>query len=421
MVRFIFITCIILQATIMHSQNIYETKNINTTWLLEQMKKDSFFAPFLAKNNGYRIQIIYTQINRNEGNQPSFNNYSFQLNDANYFYPASTVKFPISVMALLKLQELQKKIPKLNLYTPLVTDAGGYNQDAVYNDATSPTGSPSIAHYIKKILLVSDNDASNRLYEFLGQQYLNSTLQAKNYKNVELRHRLSVPNFTLNDNKYTNPYSFLGTNGEPIYTSNLQKSEYQFTARNTAIGTGYMQGNKLVPKPFDFSTKNALPLRALHTVLQQVIFPDSTSANYLGLDSLHRNYLLTNMSKLPSESKYPTYGPEENYDDYCKFLLYGSAKNTIPKNIRIFNKVGDAYGFLIDAAYIVDFDAKVEFMLSATIHVNKDGVFNDDKYEYETEGFPFMKKLGELIYKYELARPKKVLPNLDEFRFDYGE
>ena len=66
----------------------------------------------------------------------------------------------------------------------------------------------------------------------------------------------------------------------------------------------------------------------------------------------------------------------------------------MPDNIRIFNKIGDAYGFMIDNAYVVDFENNVEFLLAAVLLVNENEMFNDDKYEYEEVGFPFMKRLG---------------------------
>ncbi|HWN89244.1 MAG TPA: hypothetical protein VNM35_09280, partial [Chitinophagaceae bacterium] len=94
-------------------------------------------------------------------------------------------------------------------------------------------------------------------------------------------------------------------------------------------------------------------------------------------------------------------------------------KNTAKNGIRIFNKVGDAYGFLIDAGYIADFNNNVEFMLSAVIHCNSDGIFNDDKYDYDDIGFPFMKHIGQVIYDYELKRMRKVDPDLSKFRFNY--
>ena len=64
------------------------------------------------------------------------------------------------------------------------------------------------------------------------------------------------------------------------------------------------------------------------------------------------------MSQLPTESVYPPYSADTaNYwPAYSKFLLYGSQTGTIPNNMRVFNKVGDAYGQLVDVAYIVDFE-----------------------------------------------------------------
>jgi len=91
-----------------------------------------------------------------------------------------------------------------------------------------------------------------------------------------------------------------------------------------------------------------------------------------------------------------------------KFFMFGDTKEQIPNQIRIFNKVGEAYGFIIDNAYVVDFENSVEFLLSAVIHVNRNQIYNDDKYEYDEIAFPFVAKLGQAVYEYELNRPKKT-------------
>ncbi len=59
-------------------------------------------------------------------------------------------------------------------------------------------------------------------------------------------------------------------------------------------------------------------------------------------------------------------------------------------------------------------------MISGVIYVNKDGVLNDDKYEYEETGYPFFKEVGNIIYQYELKRQRKYKPGLDNFRIDYS-
>ena len=51
----------------------------------------------------YRLQILYTQIDRDMKNKPHLTTYSYRSDSAEYFYPASTVKLAASVLALEKL------------------------------------------------------------------------------------------------------------------------------------------------------------------------------------------------------------------------------------------------------------------------------------------------------------------------------
>ena len=73
---------------------------------------------------------------------------------------------------------------------------------------------------------------------------------------------------------------------------------------------------------------------------------------------------------------------------YCKFLLYGGdSVAIINPDIRIFNKVGDSYGYDIDNAEIVILKNKVEFMLIAVVQSNNI-LYEHNKYEYTTVYFP---------------------------------
>ena len=120
---------------------------------------------------------------------------------------------------------------------------------------------------------------------------------------------------------------------------------------------------------------------------------------------------------LPRESREPTYPDrDEHFDSYVKLFLFGDSREPIPDHIRIFNKVGEAYGYLIDDAYVVDFEAGVEFLLTAVIQVNANRIYNDDTYEYETVGRPFMARLGRAVYEHELERKRAHRPDLSRFR-----
>ncbi|RZJ64044.1 MAG: hypothetical protein EOO47_27440, partial [Flavobacterium sp.] len=92
----------------------------------------------------------------------------------------------------------------------------------------------------------------------------------------------------------------------------------------------------------------------------------------------------------------------------------------LDENIRIFNKYGDSYGFIIDNAYFVDFKNNIEFFLTAVVQSNEDGIYNDGKYEYETVCYPFMKNIGKEIYEFELNRKKVNTPDLSKMKMDYG-
>jgi hypothetical protein len=119
----------------------------------------------------------------------------------------------------------------------------------------------------------------------------------------------------------------------------------------------------------------------------------------------------------PRESGIPGY---EKYEDgYCKFFFFGGGGHNRYPGVRIFSKVGIAYGFITETAYVIDHINHVEFMLSATIYVNKNEIFMDDQYEYDEIGFPFFRDLGMAIYEYEKNRERVRKPDLSKFKINY--
>lgn len=383
------------------------------------LKTSEVLQSVLHSKDAFNLQIIYTKIDRDANNKPTFTDYTFNENPHHYFYPASTVKLPASLLALEKLNEM--KIAGVNKYTAMITDSNYKSQDIVLNNTRDEEGRPNVAKYIKEIFLVSDNDAFNRLYDFLGQEYFNRQLHRKGYKTADIRHRLNI-SLTEDQNRHTNSVSFYDTAGNLLYNQPARFNTRAFTKRENKAGKGFYRDNVLINEPFDFSGKNKIALHDLHDMLRTVIFPKSMPEKQrFNLTNQDYRFLYKYMSAKPRESRYPFYDSSLYYDAYCKFLMFGSEKGAMPENIRIFNKVGDAYGFLIDVAYIVDLENNIEFMLSAEILCNTDGIFNDDKYDYDTIGFPFMKNLGQLIYNYEKRRLRKHAPDLSNFIIDYKE
>lgn len=395
---------------------------IETQALVENMMKKhpSKFRSILKNRDTLEVQIIYTQINRDSLNRPHFRSFYFHVDSTKYFYPASTVKLPIALLALEKLNRLN--IKGLDKFTPMYNDSVYSGQFSVKKDTTSESGKPSAAHYTKKILLVSDNDASNRLYEFVGQKDVNASLKSKGY-NMRILHRLERP-LKPDQNRHTEAVRFIN-NDTIVYSQPMLVNEDSIKPpRRVFKGVGYMKNDSmLVKQPLDFTYKNFYPIQEQQEVLKAILFPTSTDRKRtFDISEEDRKFVMKYMSQRPGETKFPAYYKDRNYfDAYCKFLMYGDGKRAIPTNIRIFNKVGDAYGYLLDNAYIVDFDKGIEFMLSAVINTNLDGVYNDGKYAYHKLGYPFMKNLGRVVYQYEVKRKRQRKPDLSEFKLKYDQ
>jgi hypothetical protein len=387
-------------------------------FLFNLLKKyPQYFDSVLKNKKAWNVQIIYTQINRDRNNIPSFTDYYFNVDSSKYFYPASTVKLPVALLALQRLNELSKTGITKN--TSMVTEAGYSGQTTTYNDPQTADGRPNIESYIKRIFLVSDNEAFNRLYEFLGQQYINKQLHNKGYEDAQILHRLKIF-LSEDENRHTNPIQFLDSTNNILYSQPLAFNKDIYAERHDSLGESYYSNGKLINTPMNFSKKNRISLDDLHQILRSVIFPDQVPEKQrFNLTKTDYDFVHKYMSQFPLETIHPSY--DSIPDAYVKFLLYGSQKEPLPKNIRIFNKVGDAYGQMLDVAYITDFAKNIEFFLSAAINCNTDGILNDDKYEYDTIGFPFMKNLGQVIYNYELKRKKTFEPDLSTLKITYDK
>ncbi len=394
-------------------------QKIDTIYLEKLLQsRPDLFQQILNHPTKNEVQILYTQIDRDQSNVPHFRSYSYRLNPNWYFYPASTVKLPTAILALEKINDLH--IEGLTGDTPLRIDSAFEKQTKVSVDESAANGLPSIAQYVKKILLTSDNDAQNRLFEFIGRAELNAKLKKYGTKYSRIVNRLAIGDKGIWA-KHTNPFTF-NLDDHILYQQKAQfdPKDYDIKLANTLQGKGYMNDkDQLIHEPWSFEGLNVYALEDQQLILKKLLFPEAfKSKERFNLKKEDYNLLYDYMSRYPFESDFPKYDPIEFWPTYSKLLFYGREKDTVLNpNIRIFNKYGDSYGYNIDNAYIVDFEHGVEFLLAVVIQSNENGIYNDGIYEYETVTYPFLKNIGQLLYQEELKRTKKIKPDLSRFDF----
>ncbi|MFN4256652.1 MAG: serine hydrolase [Saprospiraceae bacterium] len=377
------------------------------------------FDSVLARPNVYEVQILYTQIDRDEFQRPHFTTYSIGADSTRYFYPASVVKLPLALLALEKINYLNRNgYPRMSRETPYIIDSLRAFQQKVVARKGAPGGKPSIGQDIREIFAASDNEAYNHLFEFMGREEINRALREKGYLRTGIVHRFDFPGRA---NQWSSPIRFFSPeDGGTIFRQAEveDKSAWKNPQANTKKGTGYLDSrDSLVRAPFDFSRKNWFSLYDMERMLRAVIFPEATPVEQqFDLTADDYQFLYKYMGGFPRECDHPTYEEAKYPDSYVKFLVFGDSKARQDGSVRSFNKVGEAYGTLTDVAYIVDFQHNVEFILAATILCNRDGVFNDNKYDYEATGYPFLAKLGRSLLEHERTRERKVKPDLSRFR-----
>lgn len=329
--------------------------------------------------DAYEVQIMVTDADGND--------FEFQVNDKNYFYPASSVKFPV---ALLALEKANNKLSNFDSSTIFQVEG-----DSVQTN---------IRKEITKIFAVSDNDAYNRLFELMGQFEINTKLgYGKKLAPIRISHRVGTTDASA---IFTKPVAFF--NDDRIFYERIAMKNNPIESlklNRIQKGKGFYRNDSLISEPMDFSKKNYLPIATLHKIMKRLHNPNEYGPRErFDLDKSDREFLLKAMSKTPKQQGFTD---PEYYDGYVKFFMFGDSKEPIPDHIKIFNKVGYAYGYLTDCAHIIDTKNQISFTITATIHVNKNQIFNDDTYEYDEIGIPFLAELGRQVHQFYLNKKQQ--------------
>jgi len=231
------------------------SKPVNSNLLREilQESKEPIIKKVLSDLDSHEVQILFTRIHRDSLGLPKFERHTFQENAKQYFYPASTVKLPVAILALQKIRKLQSQGIPITPETPFMVFSS--KNVIVKSDTTHPKNNLTIAHLIKKIFLVSDNSAYNYLFDFIGKDFANNAIHKIGITNFNLSHKFSDA-----ENKNSTPrFIFFNQNGDTIYNQAPMISNQKI--KNTHLdevlkGKGYVKEGAVIEEPMDFSEKN---------------------------------------------------------------------------------------------------------------------------------------------------------------------
>ena len=340
---------------------------------------ESELINYVYKNKEkFEVQIILTELKKRK-NGFTIHKKKFNVDKKNYFYPASSIKLPIALLTIEKINEN----PNLNI-----------------NSEFSIEGDSIITTFKKEItdlFIISSNESYNRLFEFLGQDYINKKLKQKGFKDFSIYHRLSTKE---SDNLKTKEINFY-RNGEinQIQKSINNKPLTKLNLKNLNKGIGFILDNELQNKSMDFSRKNYFSIEELNNILICLFFPEVSKNKKFNLSN-SQNLLI---QKLMSSTPYDMGFDKNIYpNNYNKFFIYGDKDGMI--NDNIYNKVGNAYGYSIDNAYIYNKNSDRHFVLTACIYTNANNILNDNYYEYNEIGIPFLAEIGRFLTNYNFRQ-----------------
>ncbi len=366
--------------------------------------KDELLSKALKDYKKFHFQIIYTQIERNGKNKPKLTNYGFNV-DKQFYHLASLIKLPLAVVVLEKLTQLKSKGVSLDDSISVLT--GTCSKELINYLASFKR--PTIRLVMKDMFIVSDNNAYNLFYDLCGLDDFNTRMKELGLENTLLLNRFA--SCSPEGNRTTNTVQLFNTDSKKLtytFESKTAKTDWKLNPKLPhEFGKKHLEGGKKVKGPKSFLLNNYAPLSQLHKLLSWIIFPQlETSSKKLNIAPEYREELIRMMGILPSESKDPIYLANKWPDDGMKYFIADKSYNYNPENIRFIDKVGQASGFMSDCAYIIDTVNNIEFMLSAAVYSDLDGVAADGKYNYDEFAFPVLRKIGKLFYQEELKHRK---------------
>jgi len=341
-----------------------------------------------------QVQLIWLRPQRS-GGELRMRSHVHGLERRRWFSPASVAKLPMALLMAERLAEHglgAEAVIRLNA----APESGEWPQDEPLAE--------SFARGLNRTFAVSENAPYNRWYEALGADAIHARLAELGCPDVRLVSRLGSADAEAN--RRSVGAALLDARGEVLASTAAMRAEARrFPFGEARIGRGWMdEAGDVIAGPRDVSRSNFMPLADSLRMLRAFVLPESVPEDERWrIDGPLRERLLAALALRPRESPDPRYDERDHPDGYARWFYVGDGPARYPDGLRVLGKTGMAWGWLSEVAHVHDADSGVEFMLAASIHCNADGIYNDDRYDYDSVGLPFLAEIARAVLAEERA------------------
>lgn len=352
----------------------------------------------LAAPEKYRFQVLYASVTTPAKGPATLERHEYRA-DAEYFFPASSMKVPVALAGYERLPTMRaagspslSRDASLRIF-PIEGEADPYVT--------------TLARETWRALIVSDNSSANRLLAFTGHREANETLWGLRLGSARVHTGFSMTADSAPP-EVSPRIGVVSPSGtlEDIPARRSVLTLPKTKAAGLEVGTAAIVDGRRVPGPMSFADKNAISLRDLQDALVRIVRPDlvakGSPTGHLAKEDLA--YLKKALGTLPSQSGIAGYDRNVVADYRLVPFLRGIERVLSRDKFDIYTKVGQAYGFLTANAYIVQKETGKGFFLLATIYANPDEILNDDHYAYDTIAFPVLADVAEAFTRHAFGK-----------------
>ena len=371
----LFSLCLTFNAKSQFTDSIQKIIDTDTSLVIKEV---------FANPEFYRLKIIFTQVSSDGNGCKKLSTWGYRDTVNEYFYPASLAKIPLILTTMQFMNE--RKVFNPNLSDILIDSSSYVKERSLYDD-------------MMLMLSASDNNAFNRIYNMVGCKYININLLKKKYLNTCIIHRFEQG--SANHHQTALPVTVVTPTCDTLYShpADSMYSPIQHGLKESLVGIGYYLNDSLIPQPKNFKFHNYVDIRDVHDMMISLNYPSLLKRTPFNISDYQRKTIIKFLQTSPLHPNTTEYSDTSIFHpNYLRFTIFGRDKNITYPEIEYYNKSAMAYGFLGDCCYLKDTINDVEFYLTIYMYVNKDEILNDNKYEYDSIGVPFMRKFGELIY-----------------------